>query len=451
VDDTNGGGTNDGDTNDGDTNGEGNDMAGNKDGRSDGFVAEIVLGLITVLVALVTLVAAYFIQRATKNPWWYVVPAGVAVAVVVMAIRIMGYGLMGWGSVDPEGLPIDPCGPGRLDQRLYRECDAMAQYALSSGFPVPDSVLVTLGDLATRYSVPVLATRSRWGRSKAAVVTEPRLPDPDGEVYKRLGQMHAQLAQLVAPATPRSLRLIREGSYNRVLTFLGRVRLARLMTYLAIVLVAAFVVFAMKGSFSEKNAVGKALIGSNLLFGATGSTKIFNALELVAAAGLGAVFYALYKVNGYVIKGTYDPTYEPTYWTRFMMGIIAGVLLALVIPLQGGLAKPFLALLGGFSAQAVYKILIRFVEALEALIHGPEAEKPEDVRTEVAKVQVEAAKVQVEVAKAQADAARAEAAKATAALVVAAQGPDANGPDANGAVVNGGDATVKAKKASPKR
>jgi hypothetical protein len=116
----------------------------------------------------------------------------------------------------------------------------------------------------------------------------------------------------------------------------------------------------MKADFSPNKGV----------FGATGDTKLYNALELVAAAGLGAIFYGLHKANRYVTRGSYDPKYEASYWIRFTLGIVAGILLAVVLEVGGNLSKPVLALLGGFAAEAVYKILVRFVEMLETLVDG---------------------------------------------------------------------------------
>lgn len=324
---------------------------------------ELALLAIFVLIFFIMLLALWFASRATHNTWRFSILAFPVGAIIVSAIRAIGYKWMGWGFTDPDGLLVDPSNPGRLDQRLYGECEAMAEYALSRGLVVPCEVLAAIGKYSSSYPKP---RPSRKGDPPD--VSSPELPRV--EVFTELGSAHANLSGLVAPATPRSLQIIREGSFNGVLTFLGRVRLVRLMIYLSFVLVGAFVGFATKASFVEKTAGGNPLTGGDLLFGATGSTKVFNALELVAAAGLGAVFYALYKANHHVNKRTYDPTYESTYWSRITLGVVGGILVALVIPLQSGLGKPFLALLGGFSARAVYKILIRFVETLEALVDG---------------------------------------------------------------------------------
>jgi uncharacterized membrane protein len=59
---------------------------------------------------------------------------------------------------------------------------------------------------------------------------------------------------------------------------------------------------------------------------------------------------------------------------RFILGLIAGVVLPALVPLgqSGGssFTKPLLALLGGFSAAVLYRILERLVLALESVVRG---------------------------------------------------------------------------------
>ena len=57
---------------------------------------------------------------------------------------------------------------------------------------------------------------------------------------------------------------------------------------------------------------------------------------------------------------------------RFIHGLIAGIVLPELIPVQGdqALSRPLLALLGGFSASVVYRLLSRLVDTLESLFQG---------------------------------------------------------------------------------
>lgn len=113
---------------------------------------------------------------------------------------------------------------------------------------------------------------------------------------------------------------------------------------------------------------------------------------LLSAAALGASFSALFKANSYVKDASFEPRYITTYWIRFVLGVIAGFILAMMIPLDnfvqatgtvantaepnmgafafGGMLHPLLALLGGYSASLVYRILDRLVIGLETIFKG---------------------------------------------------------------------------------
>ena len=100
---------------------------------------------------------------------------------------------------------------------------------------------------------------------------------------------------------------------------------------------------------------------------------------LVSCAGLGACFASLFRLNNYISKSTYDSRYDSTYWASILLGVIAGIfiseLLAATLVSSGGdsldnLGKPALALVGGFSANMVYKVLQRIVDTIESLFKG---------------------------------------------------------------------------------
>jgi len=95
------------------------------------------------------------------------------------------------------------------------------------------------------------------------------------------------------------------------------------------------------------------------------------------AAGLGSAFSTLWAVNGYVVARTFNPRYNSTYLVRFVLGLIAGLVLASIAPsifTSGTTMKQFgpglMALLGGYSAEAVNQILQRLVDVLLAAVKG---------------------------------------------------------------------------------
>jgi hypothetical protein len=120
---------------------------------------------------------------------------------------------------------------------------------------------------------------------------------------------------------------------------------------------------------------------SSVLFGAANKNPYGEKLIWLFAASLGAVFYVLFTALGYVKDRTFDPRYTPLYVIRFVLGILAGLILAIVLgaPLFGSngtissLGPAVIALLGGFSTEAVYQILQRLVDVLLATVRGDDS------------------------------------------------------------------------------
>jgi hypothetical protein len=130
----------------------------------------------------------------------------------------------------------------------------------------------------------------------------------------------------------------------------------------------------------------------------------------LAAAAIGASFAVLYQVNEFVGKRNYDPKYDSSYWVKFILGVVAGFILVALLPLpepqETGagnnvqqFAKPTLALLGGFSATAVYRIMTRLVDVVEGIFRGdPKAEAEQRVQAATQKAGEAAAQARVTIA-----------------------------------------------------
>jgi hypothetical protein len=237
-----------------------------------------------------------------------------------------------------------------LDVQIVDACEAMVRYALASGKAVPESVVVAVQDA-------IQASSDGGGPAR----------DLD-----RLVRAHAELVHIVAPATPRTILLLSRERESR-LAMLGPVRLVRHMLIVVIVLLAAFVLLATSPEVNH---------GSGDIFTSSGMPLLLNELFLLTAGGLGAAFSSLFTASRYIKAGTYDPKHESTYWLRLILGLMAGLLLAALIPVGGAdsseLSKPLLALLGGFSASVLYRILERLVQTVESLVRGETHEQQAD-------------------------------------------------------------------------
>lgn len=229
--------------------------------------------------------------------------------------------------------------------QLVAECGAMASYSFACGLPVPAGVVVAIAESS--------ANGAADGQTNVS-----------GADLERMARAHRVLSQVVAPATPRTLRLLedeqRRGGRWR---FLGPVPLVRQMMAASFVFLLVFAVTALSPQVNRS---------SGDIFQSSGSRLLVNEVFLLCAAGMGASFAALFRANRYVAEGTYDPKFETSYWVRFVLGLTAGMVLAALIPVEKGAtySRPLLALLGGFSASVVYVILDRLVGTLESLVRG---------------------------------------------------------------------------------
>ena len=245
----------------------------------------------------------------------------------------------------PRGRDVAPATPEdglALISRMLDECVAMDDHARAQGIATAPAIVKTL--------VGCLDTRAAG--------------DPvDAEA---LGETHNALSELVKPATPGSILYLKQRrEMPRVFRLLGPIPTIRDMVWATII---SMVVFLVLGASDEINA--KAMAGSFL--DRVGKAEIIVSVFLLASAALGASFANLYTAYRYVIEGSYDPKYDTTYWIRFVLGIIAGYILAEILDLgfSESFSKPLLALLGGFSASAVFRILNKMVEAVEAMFRG---------------------------------------------------------------------------------
>jgi hypothetical protein len=116
--------------------------------------------------------------------------------------------------------------------------------------------------------------------------------------------------------------------------------------------------------------------------------EIVRVVNTVAAASLGASFYVLRKTEPFLINRSFDPKFNGVYILRFITGIVGGIILAAAIgpSLRGSLGSGtganltpgVLALLGGFSVEAVEEVLQRLVDVLLALVRGDGSAQAED-------------------------------------------------------------------------
>jgi hypothetical protein len=253
-----------------------------------------------------------------------------------------------------------------LKEQLVRESGSMARRLATNGNRVPASLI------------------------QATEQFESALAQNQPIQMTALASTHERLARLAAPAKPGTLYLL-DVHYQQAgrETSLGPVKLVRDLVKVAMVCVVIFIVLSVIALVDAHQAVD--------VFGVEGPEPAATArdnhtflvikiiLERVfwlAAAGIGASFAMLFQLNDQIVNRTFDPDENAAYWVKFFLGLVAGFILVALVPIgsatsaQGAttgaqaLGPPTIALLGGFSASAVYRVLTRLVEALESIFSG---------------------------------------------------------------------------------
>jgi hypothetical protein len=252
--------------------------------------------------------------------------------------------------------------------QLWKEAQAMVEYALDAGLKVPPRFLGTIEEFKDSgwLSPPVMGsslTSSNTNESRPAGGGNKEIKDR--QVLYQLVRVHNQLAEIVLPATPTSILYLAEergrGKWLPAL-FPRSLSITRSMAIFGVLSLIIFcVLLAFPNTFGDEKGQ---------------LSPFFDVLRSLVAAALGASFLQLYQANTYIVARTFDPKYMSSYYFRFILGLMAGIIIAYLVPgLEGagpggGFTKPILALLGGFSASLVYRILFRLVDAAESIVRG---------------------------------------------------------------------------------
>lgn len=228
-------------------------------------------------------------------------------------------------------------------KQLKTESEVMLSYALKAGIPIPDEI------------------------HNLAILLCPEHEDPDSsrcsQELKILMKLHGFLTKTIKPATPASIVIT-----SRKSGFFGIFSGPNLINFtvlISIVFTLGFI-FTIANDSDLKNPWNKQF-------------------HYVFASGLGAAFYVLFEAHDYIKNRTFDPSYNGVYTLRFILGAIAGVIIAnMDLGTSGKLSNGIIALLGGFSTEAVNQILKRFVDIMLAAVKGGGADvnkaKQEEVK-----------------------------------------------------------------------
>lgn len=160
-------------------------------------------------------------------------------------------------------------------------------------------------------------------------------------------KVHAELSHLIHPVTPESIRSSRMRGNPTFYSIMGLG-----------VLSFAWFIYALSTSHQSPMA------------------------HVIGAAGLGATFQSLYTASHYLRNATFTSKYNQRYAINWALGLFSGAILGLFgAELLAGdsdgfkFAPHILALIGGFSSEAVAQILQRVSETLVTMVKGSSKER----------------------------------------------------------------------------
>jgi hypothetical protein len=267
------------------------------------------------------------------------------------------------GDSAADELATGATGKSRLDAcpGLVSDCRLMLAYAMKNAF-------VVTGGLAREIAGLDAALLERGARPISAVnpMLVARLPEPPAgapSLQETILHVHTALSALIAPTTALTIQ-ISEPPPGRSRIFGGMPLLVKAAVAVAVASALVVVASASMISLSGWPGVIDVLLGG---------------INEFAAAALGASFYVLMRTYPYLTKRAYDPKFNTAYISRFITGVIGGVILSTSV--GPTLAEEFpklpfrqvvgaLALLGGYSAEAVEIVLQRLVDVVTAAVRG---------------------------------------------------------------------------------
>lgn len=185
---------------------------------------------------------------------------------------------------------------------------------------------------------------------------------------ENLVDAHNMLCKNIAPATPKSIaytKKIREDGSGKSL--FSKLPLVRNLIVLSLIFLAIFVVTGSSGQVNDVS-LDKGVMHNQ------GWPLVLNLAYLSSVAGLGVLFYMLKNVSGSVKSGTLVPEDTIYYIALIVLGVISGLIMSEILnfytkdPENISLFnKSVLALIGGFSSDAIFTVLQGLIDRLKAI------------------------------------------------------------------------------------
>lgn len=183
---------------------------------------------------------------------------------------------------------------------------------------------------------------------------------------------HNLLCKNITPATPKSIEYTRQlNQEGKDKSLFHRLPLIRNLILLSIFFLATFIITGLSPDVNN-DSLDKGIMDNN------GIPLLLNLGFLSSIAGLGVLFYLLKNVSSSVKNSTLVPEDTIYYIAMIILGIIAGLISSEIITF-GKTApedvdlfnKSVLALIGGFSSDAIFSILQGIIDRIKSIFIIP--------------------------------------------------------------------------------
>ncbi|WP_046757025.1 hypothetical protein [Kordia jejudonensis] len=181
---------------------------------------------------------------------------------------------------------------------------------------------------------------------------------------------HNILAKNIAPATPKSIRYLRKlNAEDHSVTIFSKLPIIRNLIILALFFLVLFVGTSLSDQV-DNESLAKGVLDND------GAPLLLNLLFLCATSGLGVVFYLLKSVSVGIQKGTLMPEQSIYYVGLIVLGIMSGLILSEIVSTYDGgknltvFNSCVLALIGGFSSDAIFTVLQGIISKIKAVFTG---------------------------------------------------------------------------------
>ncbi|PTX62017.1 hypothetical protein C8N46_103115 [Kordia periserrulae] len=178
---------------------------------------------------------------------------------------------------------------------------------------------------------------------------------------------HNILVKNIEPATPKSiayLDLVSKGDDKK--NIFQRLPMIRNLIILAVIFLLIFIGTSLSSEVNT-TSLAKGVLSNS------GKSLLLNMLFLCAISGLGVMFYLLRDISDGVRNATLMPEQSIYYVALIILGIISGLILSEIVSSYNSgkdlsvFNNAVLALIGGFSSDAIFSILQGIINRIKAI------------------------------------------------------------------------------------